>query len=95
MVAAQIHSGGANRRCDCDGYGSDTLTGGLGRPVTVSALWELASEAQPRVNLSISPGGNGIHGKHALNLPTIIGINKTVMASGFKERIPRGVHPDE
>ena len=44
---------------------------------------------------SISPDGNGVHKKHALNLPAKIGINKSVMASGFKERVPRGVHPNE
>ena len=87
--------GGANCCCDCDGFRPDTLGMGLAWTVTVLALWELASKARSRVNLSISPDGNGVHKKHALNLPAIIGINKPVMASGFKERIPRGVHPDE
>ena len=64
-------------------------------PLPFLVLWELASKARCRVNPSISPDGNGIHKKHALNLPAMIGINKSVMASGFKERVPRGVHPDE
>ena len=84
---------GAN--CRCDGYRPDILGMGLAWPVTFLALWELASKARSRVNPSISPDGNGIHKKHALNLPAMIGIKKPVMASGFKERIPRGVHPYE
>ena len=68
---------------------------GLAWPVTFLALRELVGETQSRVNSSISPDGNGVHKKHALNLPAVIVINKPVMASGFKERIPRGVHPDE
>ena len=64
-------------------------------PLPFLALWELASKARGRVNPSISPDGNGIHKKHALNLPAMIGTNKPIMASGFKERIPRGIHPYE
>ena len=71
------------------------LFSGLAWPVAFLALWKLASKEQPRVNPSISPDSNGVHKKHALNLPAMIGINKPVMASGFKEWIPRGVHPDE
>ena len=33
---------GANRRCDCDGYRSDTLGGGIGRSVSGSAVWKSA-----------------------------------------------------
>ncbi len=87
--------GGVNYCCGCDGFRPDTLGGGPRQLRPHSASWELASKTQSRVNLSISPDGNGVHKKHALNLPAIIGINKPLMASGFKERIPRGVHPDE
>ena len=89
------HPGGGYCRTDCDGYCPDTLRGGIGLAVTFLAFRELAGETQSRINSSISPYGNGVHKKHALNLPAMIGINKSVMASGFKERVPRGVHPDE
>ncbi len=78
----------------CDGYRPDTLGGGIGLARYLFVWHYRNSRVKHRLE-SISPDGNGVHKKHALNLPAKIGINKSVMASGFEERVPRGVHPDE
>ena len=36
------YRGGANCRCDCDGYRPDALGGGIGRSVSGSAVWKPA-----------------------------------------------------
>ena len=77
----------------CDGYRPDTI-GGRDWLGPLPFLHYRNPQVKHSLE-SISPDGNGVHKKHALNLPAKIGINKSVMASGFKERVPRGVHPDE
>ena len=41
-VRANGGTGGANCRCDCDGYRPDALGGGIGRSVSGSAVWKPA-----------------------------------------------------